>query len=104
MTQPSLSFRAFNAIRIGFQFHGFWLPFVIPQRLCIYLFRKLFIARTFVFADMKCRYAIHPFALNNERTVEIAIASEFLRNKTGAILEVGNVLSNYCSFPHDVVD
>jgi hypothetical protein len=104
MTQPSLIFRVLNAIRIGFQFHGIGLPFVILQRLWVYLFRKLFVARTFVFADKKHRYVIHPFALNNERTVEIAIASEFLRVKTGGILEVGNVLSNYCSFSHDVVD
>src|ERR1035437_9106134 len=104
MTQPSLIFRILGAVRVGFQFHGVWLPFVILHRLWIYLFRKLFIAETFFFAGKEHRYLLHPFALNNERTVEIAIANEFLGDKTGQILEVGNVLSNYSSFPHDVVD
>jgi hypothetical protein len=104
MTQSSMTFRIFNAVRVGFQFHGIWLPFVMLQRLWVYTSRKLFVSQTFVFADKKYRYVIHPFTLNNERTVEIAIASEFLRDKTGEILEVGNVLSNYCSFSHDVVD
>jgi hypothetical protein len=98
-------FRAVNAVRIGFQFHGIWLPFVILHRLWIYLSRKLFAAPTFDFAGRKHRHLVHPFALDNERTVEVAIAHEFLRDKmTGEILEVGNVLSNYFSFPHDVVD
>jgi hypothetical protein len=104
MTQPSLIFRALNVIRIGFQFHGIWLPFVLLQRLWVYSIRKLFASQTFVFADKKHCYVIHPFTLNNERTVEIAIATEFICGKSGEILEVGNVLSNYCSFSHDVVD
>lgn len=91
-------------MRIGFQFHGIWLPFVMVQRLWVYTSRKLFVSKTFVFAGKNHRYVIHPFTLNNERTVEIAIMIEFLRDKTGEILEVGNVLSNYCSFSHDVVD
>jgi hypothetical protein len=104
MTQPSLIVRALNAVRIGFQIHGIWLPFVVLQRLWVYTSRKLFVSRTFVVADKQYHYVIHPFTLNNERTVEVAIACEFLRNKTGQILEVGNVLSNYSSLPHDVVD
>lgn len=104
MIQPSLKFRFFNAARIGFQLHGLRLPFVILHRLWIYLFRRLFGARTFIFTGKKYHYLLHPFALNTERTVEIAIANEFLRDKTGRILEVGNVLSNYSGFPHDVVD
>jgi hypothetical protein len=104
MTQPSLKFRIFNAVRISYQFHGIWLPFVILHRLWIYLFRKLLATRTFSFAGKKHRYLVHPYALNNERTIEIAITTGFLRDKTGQILEVGNVLSNYHPFPHDVVD
>jgi hypothetical protein len=96
--------KARDAIRIGFQLHGIWLPFVILQRLSAYTFRKLFVSKTFVFAGKKHRYEIHPFILDNERTVEIGIANEFLRDKTGQILEVGNVLSNFHPFPHDVVD
>lgn len=104
MPRPSLTFRLFSAIRLGFQFHGIWLPIVILHRLWIYLFRKLFVSRTFSFAGKKLPYLLHPFALNTERTVEIAIAMEFLKLKTGQILELGNVLSNYSSFTHDIVD
>lgn len=105
MTQPSPMFRVVDALRIGCRFHGPWLPFVILHRLWIYLFRKLFGAPAFVFAGQKYPYLVHPYALDNERTVEIAIAGEFLRDKkTRQILEVGNVLSNYLSFAHDVVD
>lgn len=96
--------RFFSALRIGFQFHGLWLPFVMLQRIGSYTCKKLFVSKSFVFAGKQHRYWIHPFTLNNERTVEIAIASQFLRDKQGGILELGNVLSNYISFPHDVVD
>lgn len=104
MTQPPLIIRTLGAVRIGFQIHGIRLPFVILQRLWVYTYRKLAVPPLFVIADKQYRYVIHPFTLNNERTVEVAIACEFLRNKTGQILEVGNVLSNYTSLPHDVVD
>jgi hypothetical protein len=49
----------------------------------------------------------HPYngTLNNERAVEVPIAMSFVRAHAGkAILEVGNVLSHYFSFEHDVVD
>ena len=57
-----------------------------------------------MFAGKNHAYVVHPFILDNERTVEVAIASEFLRGKTGEILEVGNALTNFFRFPHDVVD
>jgi hypothetical protein len=104
MSQPSLMSRALAAIRIGFQLHGIRLPFVMLHRLSAYFFRKLFVPQTFIFAGKKHRYEIHPFILDNERTVEIGIATGFLRDRTGRILEVGNVLTNFHPFPHDVVD
>jgi hypothetical protein len=55
-----------------------------------------------MFAGKNHAYVVHPFILDNERTVEMAIANEFLRGKTGKILEVGNVLANFPRFPHDV--
>lgn len=40
----------------------------------------------------------------NERAVEIPVIWEIVKNCKGKILEVGNVLSHYHSFPHDIVD
>lgn len=41
----------------------------------------------------------------NERTVEIPICMKFVRDfKNKKILEIGNTLNYYSSFPHDVVD
>ena len=56
-------------------------------------------AGTFKFNDKELHYFRHNFnlAYSNERTVEIAIVSAFLKslNKQAKVLEVGNVLSNY---------
>jgi len=42
---------------------------------------------------------------SNERSIEIPIVMEIVKkNSNKKILEVGNVLSNYFNFPHDVVD
>jgi SAM-dependent methyltransferase len=42
---------------------------------------------------------------HNERAVEIALAGELIDKYAGSnILEIGNVLSNYAKFPHDIVD
>ena len=40
----------------------------------------------------------------NERVVEIPIVWEIVKNCNGKILEVGNVLSHYHRFRHDIVD
>jgi hypothetical protein len=40
----------------------------------------------------------------NERAVEIPVVWEIVKNCRGKILEVGNVLSHYHPFSHDVVD
>jgi SAM-dependent methyltransferase len=105
MTKPSLMFRVRSATRAGFKIHGIRFPFVLLHRTWVYLCRKFIVPpRKFVFAGKKHAYVVHPFILDNERTVEVAIANEFLRGKTGKILEVGNVLTNFFPFPHDVVD
>jgi hypothetical protein len=41
---------------------------------------------------------------NNERIVEIPIVWEIIKSHQGKILEVGNVLSHYHRFSHDIVD
>lgn len=64
-------------------------------------------AGTFKFNGKELQYFRHNFnlAYSNERTVEVAIVSAFLKslNKRAKILEVGNVLSNY-GFSYTVRD
>ena len=52
-------------------------------------------------------YHLHNTTWKNERAVEIPIILEkiqFCHYQGGRILEVGNVLSNYVHFQHDIVD
>ena len=104
MTRPSFSFRAWAALREGFQTHGIKFPFVAIHRAAVYFGRKNFGAKTFLFAGKEHAYEIHPFILDNERAVEIGLARSFLAGRAGNILEVGNVLANFMALPHDVVD
>lgn len=63
--------------------------------------------QTFVFDGVSHTYFLHSYnqTWSNERTVEIAIANEWLRKSThGKLLEVGNVLSHYRAIQHDVLD
>ena len=105
MSKPSLMFRVRDVTRDGFKIHGIRFPFVLLHRTWVYFFRRWLVPfRQFIFAGKNHAYVVHPFILDNERTVEVAIAREFLCGKTGEILEVGNVLTNFSRFPHDVVD
>jgi len=104
MSSQSFVFKVTNGVRVAYRYHGVWFPFVLCQRSWIYLSRKIFNSRTFVFADTAFHYHIHPYSLDNERTVEVALALDFLRGKSGRGLEVGNVLSYYTPLPHDIVD
>lgn len=104
MTQPPLIFRAIAALRNGFQLHGPKFPFVVLHRFGLYGFRKCCGPRTFELAGRTHRYLIHPFILDNERAVEVPVVRDFLQGRSGQILELGNVLSNYIAFPHEVVD
>lgn len=75
------------------------------HRSFFYLRRRLFGPHHFQSHGLTYRYLYHPYILDNERAVEIPIVMEFLKDKLGSnILEVGNVLPNYYSFPHDIVD
>lgn len=104
MTRPSLLFRLIDSARIAYKHNGVWFPFVALQRIWLCFFRKRISRKTFVFRGKQRFYWIHPFTLNNERTVEVSIAHALPNNRAASVLEVGNVLSNYFSFPHDVVD
>jgi hypothetical protein len=60
----------------------------------------------FVFQQHKYKYFYHRYnySWKNERTVEVPIVWNAVKNCEGSILEVGNVLSHYFDFPHDIVD
>ncbi|MEM1180812.1 MAG: hypothetical protein AAGM22_20880 [Acidobacteriota bacterium] len=86
--------------------HRAW-PLVLLHRALWYLGRRLFGPRTFTFQGRSLPYRVHPFILDNERTVEIPLALdavERLRDPNPRILEVGNVLAAYADFERTVVD
>ena len=62
---------------------------------------------TFVFNNKTYKYFYHPYntTWSNERTIEIPIILEIMKNYKGAdVLEVGNVLSHYVPIHHSVID
>lgn len=62
---------------------------------------------TFEFKGGDCRYFCHWYnnTFNNERYVEIPVVCSYIRENRGKeILEVGNVMSHYFDFSHDIVD
>jgi SAM-dependent methyltransferase len=104
MTKTPFLFNVRHTLRELHRHHGLKFPLVILHRAIVFAGRKHFGARTFELAGVQHDYEIHPFILDNERTVEIGLARSFLRDRPGDTLEVGNVLATYMSFPHDVVD
>lgn len=78
---------------------------VVMDRGARYLGRRLGGARPFDLGGERFVHLVHPFILDNERTVEIPLALRLLDRRRGSrILEVGNVLSAYRRFDHTVVD
>lgn len=69
-------------------------------------FRFIKSRKPFVFQQRKYKYFYHKYnaTWKNERTVEVSIVWNVVKNVEGAILEVGNVLSHYFDFSHDIVD
>ena len=104
MTKPSVIHRMCSAIRLGLRLHGIRLPLVLMQRCWRFMRLRWSGPQTFEFAGQTHRYHFDYYSLDNERAVEVALARDFLRGRTGNILEVGNVLSHYLDFPHDIVD
>lgn len=64
----------------------------------------------FVFDECTYTYFCHPYndTRHNERAIEIPVAlnyiDSFRKNDRIKILEIGNVMSHYCLFPHQVID
>lgn len=92
--------------RVVWSMHGAKAPVVASCRLLTYAWHRLFrSSRTFEIGGRRYHYAIH---LQNatfrcERAVEVPLAIEAV-SRGRSTLEVGNVLSQYHPFPHDVVD
>ncbi len=86
--------------------YGFKTPIIVVSRFIRYLWVLLFRSKkTFSLDGRVYHYATH---LSNatfrvERAVEIPLAIEMFP-WAGAILEIGNVLSQYIRFSHDIVD
>ena len=77
--------------------------YFIYCKFLVYLKRP----RTFTLHGRTYRYFYHPYnkTWNNERAVELPIILKKIQSyRGGRILEVGNVLSNYVHFQHDIVD
>lgn len=83
------------------------MPLIILTRLVEFYYVKVFGAKTFSLGGKKYRHFYHlenP-TFKSERSVEIAIALDAVNGiQCHEVLEVGNVLSNYGSFQHDVLD
>lgn len=81
------------------------ISYVKYLTMCNYY--KLFGHKTFLMDGKTYHYFYHKYnhTWRNERTVEIPIVWDIIKKYQGkAILEVGNVLSNYFSINHDVLD
>jgi hypothetical protein len=68
--------------------------------------RRQFANEAFELGGRRLLYARHHYnrAWRNERSVELALAFEFLAHARGRVLEVGNVLAHYGCSGHDVLD
>jgi len=81
--------------------------FVVFARLSEFFYFKYIKDGYFEMGNEKYKYFYHLYnaTFRKERAVEIAIAEKYLENFKGReILEVGNVLNYYTSYPHDVID
>ena len=81
--------------------------FFVYCSLECYWFRLFRVPRTFTFCGKSYRYYYHIYntTWKNERVVEVPIVWEIVKSYRGRkILEVGDVLSHYFKFKHDVVD
>jgi hypothetical protein len=80
---------------------------IIPTVHLPFLYYKLFKRnQRFVFQQKVYNYFVAEYntTWSTERAVEIPIVYQMVNKKMGKILEIGNVLSHYFSFEHDIVD
>ncbi|MCX7818863.1 MAG: class I SAM-dependent methyltransferase [Kiritimatiellae bacterium] len=100
--------KAWEQVRLAAAAEGRSLPSLawkIAHRGAVWAWRRARGAPAFTLGGETYRHWVHPFILDNERTVEIPIALRAVERRAGSrILEVGNVLGAYADFPHVVVD
>jgi hypothetical protein len=103
--QPYIYYKGFRAVIFRYLFY---FPIITPLRYLAGLFLiYLRSSKTFVFCgkDYQYFYSFRGKTFLHERAVEIPIALEKIRSYEGhRILEVGNVLAQHGSPPHDIVD
>ena len=106
MAEHQLTTGIRNRVRVAIDLHGVLFPAILVHRLWVVTYRRLFGAKTFVMGGNEYPYFHHPCTFNSDRTVEISLGRSFLEEaKPGTrILEIGNVLSNFFPFTHDVLD
>lgn len=94
----------FNLSRI---INNYWTTIFIPSylRFCYYrIFKSI---KPLKFQEKSYQYFYHWYnaTWNNERAIEIPIICKFVEEyRNYEILEIGNVLSHYFKFSHDIVD
>jgi SAM-dependent methyltransferase len=96
-----------NALRAARKRGPFFLAGLGLRWATLPLWRRSWRGRTFRLGGETYPYLLHNYNLtwSNERAVEVPIAwREVERRPAATILEVGNVLSHYYRFGHDVVD
>lgn len=107
MTRSTL-YRSIEQMRLSIRMPGnspLRTAGVVAKRGVVYLFRLLRGRVPFEFGGERYGHFLHPFILDNERTVEVPLALRRVeRHRGGRILEVGNVLSAFARFDHVVVD
>ncbi|MBI5970620.1 MAG: methyltransferase domain-containing protein [Deltaproteobacteria bacterium] len=73
----------------------------------VYFYFTVFKKGRFAFDNRQYDYFYHRYCTTwkNERAIEVPIVMAEVEKRSGKrILEVGNVLSHYFNFPHDVID
>jgi len=85
---------------------GFYYLFVLWRFFIDYIASYIG-EKSFDFNNIKYEYFYHKYnhTWSNERSIEIPIIMrEINSNPSKEILEIGNVLSHYFSFKHDIID
>ncbi len=73
----------------------------------VYFYFSLFKKGQFTLDNRRYDYFFHRYCTTwrNERVVEVPVAMREVERRSGKrILEVGNVLSHYFDFPHEIID
>lgn len=81
--------------------------YTIGVFLIVLYHRLIKFNKSFVFKNERLNYLIHRYnkTYNNERTIEISIFKNLLKNNNNkTVLEIGNVLNHYINVKHVVVD